>query len=40
MARVTVFGTGAYPTNPAPNFGNVTVVGDPRTMQFGVRVRF
>ncbi len=40
VARITVFGTGAYPTNPAPNFGNVTVVGDPRTLQFGVRVRF
>jgi TonB dependent receptor-like, beta-barrel len=40
IARVTVFGTGAYPANPAPNFGTVTVVGDPRSWQFGARVRF
>jgi len=40
IARVTVFGTGGYPANPAPNFGTVTVVGDPRSWQFGARVRF
>ena len=40
IARVTVFGPGAYPTNPASNFGTVTVVGDPRSWQFGARVRF
>lgn len=40
LARVTTFGTGAYPTNPASNFGTVTVVGEPRTLQFGLRVRF
>ena len=40
VARVAVFGTGAYPTNPAANFGQVTVVGEPRTVQLGVRVRF
>ncbi len=34
------FGTGAYPTNPTPNFGIATAVGDPRSVQFGVRVRF
>jgi hypothetical protein len=34
------FGAGAYPTNPAPTFGQVTAVGDPRSFQFGARVRF
>jgi len=34
------FGAGAYPTNPSPNFGQVTAVGDPRSLQFGVRLRF
>jgi hypothetical protein len=40
LAQVAVFGTGAYPTNPAPNFGQVLVVGDPRGVQLGVRVRY
>jgi hypothetical protein len=40
LARITTFGTGTYPTNPAANFGTVTVVGDPRTLQFGVRIKF
>ena len=34
------FGAGAYPTNPSPNFGQVTAVGDPRSLQFGIRLRF
>jgi len=34
------FGAGTYPTNPASNFGTVTAVGDPRSVQFGLRVRF
>jgi outer membrane receptor protein involved in Fe transport len=34
------FGTGAYPSNPTPNFGVPTAVGDPRSAQLGVRVRF
>jgi hypothetical protein len=36
----TNFGPGAYPTNPSPSFGQVTAVGDPRSLQFGVRLRF
>ena len=40
IARNTVFGPGAYPTNPNPSFGTVTVVGEPLGMQLGVRVRF
>jgi hypothetical protein len=34
------FGAGAYPTNPAATFGQVTAVGDPRSFQFGLRARF
>jgi hypothetical protein len=35
-----VFGTGAYPTNPLPTFGQITAVNDPRTAQFGLRLSF
>lgn len=34
------FGAGAYPANPAPTFGDVTAVGDPRSLQLGVRMGF
>jgi hypothetical protein len=34
------FGAGAYPTNPSSTFGQVTAVGDPRSVQFGLRVKF
>ncbi len=34
------FGSGAYPTNPSPTFGQVTAVNDPRSLQFGLKVRF
>jgi outer membrane receptor for Fe3+-dicitrate len=34
------FGAGAYPTNPSPTFGQVTAVGDPRSFQFALRLRF
>jgi hypothetical protein len=34
------FGSGAYPTNPSPTFGQVTAVGDPRSFQFGLRFSF
>jgi hypothetical protein len=34
------FGSGAYPTNSSPTFGQVTAVGDPRAVQFAVRARF
>ncbi len=40
IARNTTFGTGAYPDSPAPSFGQVTAVGDPRAWQLGLRVRF
>jgi hypothetical protein len=34
------FGAGAYPSNPSPTFGQPTALGDPRSAQLGVRVRF
>jgi hypothetical protein len=40
LARNPVFGTGAYPANPLPDFGKVTAVGDPRAFQFGIRIRY
>lgn len=35
-----VFGTGVYPTNPLPTFGQITAVNDPRTLQFALRLSF
>jgi len=40
VARIAVFGTGVYPTQPAANFGQVTVVGEPRALQLGLRIRY
>ena len=40
IARNTTFGPGAYPDNPAPNYNQVTAVGDPRSWQFALRIRF
>jgi hypothetical protein len=40
VTRNTNFGTGTYPTNPLPTFGQVTAVGEPRSFQLGARVRF
>jgi hypothetical protein len=40
VTRNTNFGSGAYPTNPSATFGQVTAVGEPRSFQFGLRVRF
>jgi len=34
------FGAGAYPANPSATFGQITAVGDPRTLQFAARLRF
>jgi hypothetical protein len=39
LTRITTFGVGAYPGNPATTFNQITAVGDPRTLQFAVRVR-
>jgi hypothetical protein len=40
VTRNANFGPGAYPTNPSASFGQITSVGDPRSFQFGLRVRF
>ena len=40
VARNTNFGTGAYPANASPAFGQVTAVGEPRTAQVALRLRF
>ncbi len=40
ITRNTTFGTGAYPTSPVASFGQVTAVGDPRTVQLSLRLRF
>jgi len=40
LTRNNNFGSGAYPTNPAANFNQITAVGEPRTVQFGMRLNF
>jgi hypothetical protein len=40
LTRNTNFGSGTYPTNPLPTFGQITAVSEPRSFQFGARVRF
>ncbi|MEQ1909433.1 MAG: TonB-dependent receptor, partial [Vicinamibacterales bacterium] len=40
VARNATFGTGSYPSTPVGAFNTITAVGDPRTLQFGVRVTF
>lgn len=40
LTRNVNFGSGAYPSSPSPAFGQVTAVGEPRSFQFGARVRF
>jgi hypothetical protein len=39
-ARNTTFGAGSYPTDPSATFNQVTTVGDPRSAQFALRLRF
>jgi hypothetical protein len=34
------FGPGAYPTNPSSTFGQITAVGEPRSVQFALRLSF
>ena len=34
------FGAGAYPSSPSSAFGQVTAVGEPRSAQVGLRLRF
>jgi hypothetical protein len=40
VTRIGNFGSGAYPTNPAATFNQITAVGDPRSFQLAMRLRF
>jgi hypothetical protein len=40
VTRNTNFGAGAYPSSPAATFNQITAVGEPRSFQFGARLRF
>ena len=40
LTRIGNFGSGAYPTAPAATFNQITAVGDSRSVQFGLRLRF
>ena len=40
VARNGNFGAGVYPASPSPTFGQATAVGEPRSLQLGIRVRF
>ena len=40
VTRNSNFGSGTYPTQPAPTFGQITAVGESRSAQLGVRLHF
>jgi hypothetical protein len=40
LTRNANFGSGAYPQNPSPTFGQLTALHEPRSLQFGLRARF
>jgi hypothetical protein len=40
LTRNASFGSGAYPGSPSSTFGRITAVGDPRTLQFALRLGF
>jgi hypothetical protein len=40
LARNTNFGPGVYPGSPLPTFNQITAVGDPRSLQVAMRIRF
>jgi hypothetical protein len=40
LTRNSTFGPDAYPTSPVSTFNQITAVGDPRTIQLGVRLTF
>jgi hypothetical protein len=40
ITRNTTFGPGAFPSSPVSSFDTVTAVGDPRTLQLGIRLSF
>ncbi len=40
ITRNATFGPGSYPSTPVASYDTVTAVGDPRSLQFGLRVSF
>ncbi|HUQ88652.1 MAG TPA: TonB-dependent receptor [Vicinamibacterales bacterium] len=40
VTRNANFGTGAYPGSPSATFNQITAVGEPRSFQLGLRLRF
>lgn len=40
LTKNGAFGSGAYPSNPASTFGQITAVNDPRVIQFALRMSF
>jgi hypothetical protein len=40
VTRNTNWGAGAYPANPLATFNQITAVGDPRSVQLGLRLVF
>ena len=40
LTRNANFGPGTYPADPAPGFGEILAVSEPRAAQLGVRLRF
>jgi hypothetical protein len=40
LTRNVNFGPGSYPSNPVSTFNQITAVGDPRMLQFGLRLMF
>ena len=40
LTRNGTFGSGTYPSNPSPSFGQITSVNDPRSLQMALRLSF
>ena len=40
ITRNANFGAGAYPTSPSATYNQITAVGDPRSVQLGLRLKF
>ncbi len=40
LTKNGTFGSGIYPANPLPTFGQITSVNDPRGIQFALRLKF
>ena len=40
LTRNANFGAGAYPASPSPTFRDVTSIGEARSLQVGLRLRF